>query len=172
MVRNTSASEKSGSLKSSAAKSSVPVATVGSRRVRRGTSDTLTPTERAIPVPSMQSATAQRHPIRTTDSGTAAELSDPSADGPSGGEVLIAVRKDLSTMPDELRGSGLAAIAVELARQLDNPLNSATSKSMCAGQLRDTLDRLRELMPAEEEADALDELASRPNLRIAGGATA
>lgn len=59
-------------------------------------------------------------------------------------------------------------LALALAREIDGE-NSATSKSMCAGQLRDTLDRLRELTPADEEADALDELASRRDARVVGG---
>lgn len=59
-----------------------------------------------------------------------------------------------------------------LARELDDPDNSATSKSMCANSLRDTLDRMRELLPAEEEADALDDLAARRTARLAGGSAA
>jgi hypothetical protein len=39
---------------------------------------------------------------------------------------------------------------------------------MCANALLAILDRIRELMPPEEEADGLDDLTARRALRIAG----
>lgn len=60
-----------------------------------------------------------------------------------------------------LADSALAASAVALAYEIANPYNSATSKSMCAREMRDTLDRLRELAPEEDHADSLDELKQR-----------
>ena len=74
-------------------------------------------------------------------------------------------------MPADYAQSGLAMMALALAREVDAPTNSATSKSMCASQLRETLDRLRELTPPTEEADELDDLARRRDARRAGGAT-
>lgn len=65
-------------------------------------------------------------------------------------------------------GSALGAVALALAREVDAAGNSATSKSMCARALVETLDRLRGLVPAEESADGLDELASRRAARVAG----
>ncbi len=53
-----------------------------------------------------------------------------------------------------------AALALALAREIDAP-NSATSKSMNAHQLRDTMTRLRELCPPERVRDELDELRDR-----------
>lgn len=82
--------------------------------------------------------------------------------------VVAATRrdlKDLAKRDEPLARSALAASALALARELDNP-NSATSKSMCANALRDTLDRLRELAPAEKEQDRLDELADRRTRRL------
>ena len=86
------------------------------------------------------------------------------------------MRRDLAALAERtaaLANGALAALALSLAREMDDD-NSATSKSMCAAQLRETLDRLRELAPPEEEADQLDDLASRRVARLAGraGATA
>jgi hypothetical protein len=66
-----------------------------------------------------------------------------------------------------LARSALAATAVILAKELDAADNSATSKSMCAGQLRDTMDRLRELVPKAAEKDKLDALKARRATRLA-----
>lgn len=59
-----------------------------------------------------------------------------------------------------------------MARELDAMKNSATSKSMCAKALLDTLDRIRELLPEKEEGDELDDLARKRAERLlaAGGA--
>lgn len=62
--------------------------------------------------------------------------------------------------------------ALVLADQLDDPLNSATSKSMCTKALLDVMDRLRELAPPKQEADALDDLAKRRERRLTGSARA
>ena len=90
--------------------------------------------------------------------------------------VVAAVIRDLAdiarTSP-ELASSTLAATALALAREMDDAgrdkPNSATSKAMCANSLREVMDRLRELMPAEEEADALDDLAARGNASVPSG---
>ena len=73
-------------------------------------------------------------------------------------------------MPPLAARSGLAMAALALAREIDAPTNSATSKSMCARSLLDTLDRLRELTPPAQEADGLDDLARRRLARRAGSA--
>jgi pyruvate/2-oxoglutarate dehydrogenase complex dihydrolipoamide acyltransferase (E2) component len=89
--------------------------------------------------------------------------------------VLDAVKGDIAgiaRLDPKLARSGLAASALALARELDDPDNSATSKSMCAKSLIDALERLRELAPDEEGNDALDELASRRAARLAGGTRA
>lgn len=79
---------------------------------------------------------------------------------------------ELGEAGEALANSALGGTALALALELENPYNSATSKSMCAGQLRDTLDRLRELAPVKEEGDELDELAAERKRRRDGVAGA
>jgi hypothetical protein len=92
--------------------------------------------------------------------------------------VIEAAERDIAAIRerDEALGeSALAAAAVALARELSNPYNSATSKSMCARELREHLGRLRELLPPAKEADRLDEIARAREARlarVAGGAGA
>lgn len=78
--------------------------------------------------------------------------------------VKASVERDLAELakrdPSIPNGS-LAATAIELAKQLDNPKNSATSKSMCAKSLSDTMDRLNELAPPKKEGDRLDAIKGR-----------
>jgi hypothetical protein len=57
--------------------------------------------------------------------------------------------------PGEPGALALAASALSLARELDDPRNSATSKSMCAKTLLEILDRLRALHRAPDELDEL-----------------
>lgn len=77
--------------------------------------------------------------------------------------TVAAINRDLGDIgkrDKDLAKSGLAASALALAREIDNPKNSATSKAMCAKELRETMDRLRERAPEQEE-DALDDLSRR-----------
>jgi hypothetical protein len=77
--------------------------------------------------------------------------------------MVKAVRQDLRVLRRSAPGVGdasLEALALSLARELDNTKTSATSKSMCARALLDTLERLRSLS-AEEETDGLDDLSAR-----------
>lgn len=90
---------------------------------------------------------------------------------PVEGAVVEAVRRDLDVIAERAPGlaqSALAATALALAREIDTPGNSATSKSMCARSLLDTLDELRELAPPPEMKDSLDELSARREARRAG----
>lgn len=83
--------------------------------------------------------------------------------------VVEAVKRDLESLrerDEKLADSALAASAMALARELDAQ-NSATSKSMCAKALIETLDRLAELAPPAKEADRVDDLASRRAARRA-----
>jgi hypothetical protein len=99
--------------------------------------------------------------------------------------VQAAVRRDLAVIAKAdpvLAKSTLAATALELALQLDAPTGcshalgvagvSPTAKAMCAGQLRETMDRLRELAPAATDKDGLDDLSARRARRRARGAAA
>lgn len=86
--------------------------------------------------------------------------------------VLAAVERDLEALrvrdADLARGT-LAATALQLAQQLDDPENSATSKSMCARSLLDTLERLENLAPDSDESDGVDRLAEQRAKRLAKG---
>lgn len=85
--------------------------------------------------------------------------------------VIEAAQRDIESVRKrdaELADSALAASAVALAYEIENPYNSATSKSMCARELRDTLDRLRELAPKAKEKDGLDDLSARRAARLGG----
>lgn len=91
----------------------------------------------------------------------------------SGGGVAAAVRAELDALerraPD-LAASALAALALALAGEVDDPANSATSKAMCAGSLQKALDRLRELAPPAEVTDGISGLQERSRLKLAGTA--
>jgi hypothetical protein len=89
--------------------------------------------------------------------------------------VAAAVDRDLAQiakLDKALAESALAASAQALAREIDDPDNSATSKSMCARALLDALAQLREQLPEPDEKDKLDELSARRTARIAGRAKA
>jgi hypothetical protein len=60
----------------------------------------------------------------------------------------------------------LSAAALELARQMDADGNSATSKSMCARELRETMGLLRGMAPEEREESPLDEIRARRAAKI------
>jgi hypothetical protein len=76
------------------------------------------------------------------------------------GAVEDATKRDLARLPVELAESSLGASALALARELDSG-SSATSKSMCAKAHMDIMERLRELAPAEETSDAVDEIRAQ-----------
>lgn len=83
---------------------------------------------------------------------------------PGPARAIIAVEQDIEELrarAPELAESGLAATALALAYELDHPGNSATSKSMCARALNETMEKLRALAPPAEEPDAVDELTRR-----------
>lgn len=83
-------------------------------------------------------------------------------------DAVLAELERLAVKHPELASSPLAMSVLAMAREIDDPGNSATSKSMCQARLVESLDRLRELIPTEEEGDALDELSARRATRIAG----
>jgi hypothetical protein len=87
-------------------------------------------------------------------------------------KVATAVRRELRALrarAPALADSALAASALVLAQQLDDPGNSATSKASCQRALRETLDRLRDLAPADGNMDPLDDLAARRAARLGRG---
>lgn len=83
--------------------------------------------------------------------------------------VVEATRREIERLAagnEDIAEGALAASALELASQLDDPGNSATSKSMCAKVLLETLDKIRALAPPKVERDVVDELSSRRARRI------
>ena len=83
--------------------------------------------------------------------------------------VVEAVARDLENLAKHAPGldeSAEAATALALARELDSR-NSATSKSMCARALNETMDKLRAMAPPAKEGDGLDELEARRAARLA-----
>ncbi len=83
--------------------------------------------------------------------------------------VIDAVERDLAKMP-AVADTALAAVAVALARELEHPYNSATSKSMCAARLNETMAELRALAPPERKADSIDRIAAQREKRQAAAA--
>lgn len=73
--------------------------------------------------------------------------------------VVEAVQRDLDAFGGGLADSSLAATALALAHELDAAKNSATSKSMCAKALVDTMERLRSLAPPREASDGITDIA-------------
>lgn len=76
--------------------------------------------------------------------------------------VVQGVERDLA----ELRvGSGavagFAATALRLAEILDDPGVAAQAKASCARALAVCLDRIRELVPAVDTSDRVDDLTAR-----------
>ena len=78
--------------------------------------------------------------------------------------AVAAVEKDLDLIrkrdPD-LAESALAAAALQMAQELDSFENKGHAKSMCAKELRDTMDRIRDLAPKQKRKDQVDQLAEQ-----------
>lgn len=88
------------------------------------------------------------------------------------GGVVAGVESELATFPAWIRELATARVALQLAREMDSPDNSATSKSMCARQLMDAMSALRALAPPRQEADGVDDIARKRAQRRSGGAAA
>lgn len=87
-----------------------------------------------------------------------------------GSSVAAAVTRDLAALArraPELAAGGLAVAALALAAEIDEPGNSATSKSMCARAMYDALEKLAAMAPPEQEADRIDDLSARRSKRLA-----
>jgi hypothetical protein len=77
--------------------------------------------------------------------------------------VISAAEHDVDKIRErspELAESALAAAAIRLAYEIEHPFNSATSKSMCAREMREVLGALRDLAPEEQTKDGLDDLSA------------
>ena len=78
--------------------------------------------------------------------------------------AVASVEKDLDAIRKRdaaLADSALAAVALQMAYELDSIENKGHAKSVCAKELRETLDRLRDLAPKERKKDSIDELAKQ-----------
>jgi pyruvate/2-oxoglutarate dehydrogenase complex dihydrolipoamide acyltransferase (E2) component len=78
--------------------------------------------------------------------------------------VVDATLREIAAFEQRTPGVGsstLAATAVALAYELDNPFNSATSKSMCARSLAEVFDRLGARSPEPPKTSGLDEIRRR-----------
>lgn len=79
-------------------------------------------------------------------------------------DVVEAVERELEEIRRR-RGaeydSALAATALAMAFELQDPFNSATSKSMCAKALSEAMRELHALAPPQKETDGVDDLATR-----------
>lgn len=129
------------------------------------------PAKKAAPVRKAAPAKKAAPRKRTSRSKPAAPVLPPVGSGTVVDAVTADLRK-IAVADPELARSALALSAVALAKELDNAENSATSKSMCAGRLLDTMDRLRELTPKAAEQDGLDDLKKARDARLAGRPTA
>jgi hypothetical protein len=83
--------------------------------------------------------------------------------------VVAAVEGDLARLPEDLAGSGLAAVALAMAERIDA---GRGSPSECGKVLVDALLKLRDLAPPKQERTKLDELSAKRATRLAGRAAA
>ncbi len=83
----------------------------------------------------------------------------------AGSSLVQRVQAYLDSLPDDLVLNAIGGVALAMARELEAE-NSATSKSMCARALSESLADLRELAPADEEDDALDGLQADYSRRL------
>jgi hypothetical protein len=81
------------------------------------------------------------------------------------GPVEAAVLADLERWGAAVAGTGLAALAVNGARRLDDPDLSPTPASMLLAQVRETMVTLSKLAPERDENDAIDEIARKRDER-------
>lgn len=86
------------------------------------------------------------------------------------GPHTAAVERDLARLPDQLRTGGLAVAALGIARTLDADCDPRYQSGL-VGQLRACLTDLAALAPPEqEEADPVDDLASKRAARRSAAA--
>jgi hypothetical protein len=83
--------------------------------------------------------------------------------------VASAVEEDLEMIRKrdaKVADSALAAAALRMGRELDDPFNSASAKAQCARALHAHMDRLLELSPPGQEKEGkLHELKSQRKAR-------
>lgn len=77
-----------------------------------------------------------------------------------------AVQRDLKALPEDLRKGAIAAVALGLARDLDDGDMSARDRSGMYAQLRMAMVTLREIAPGEARGDHTDEVRERREKRL------
>jgi hypothetical protein len=77
-----------------------------------------------------------------------------------------AVRRDLEALPPDLRKGAIAAVALGLARDLDEGGMTARDKAGMYAQLRMAMVTLREIAPGEAKGDHTDEVRERREKRL------
>lgn len=77
-----------------------------------------------------------------------------------------AVLRDLKALPEDLRKGAIAAVALTLARELDDGDMSARDTAAMAAQLRMAMVTLREIAPGEAKGDHTDEVRERRERRL------
>lgn len=90
-------------------------------------------------------------------------------------QTIDAVERDIAEIAKrdpELAKSGLAAAALRMAYELENPWNSATSKAQCAKSMRELIEVLLERAPEAPTKDGVDALSADRESRLKGGAAA
>lgn len=109
-------------------------------------------TEQPIEAQAMNDVTARRRRIKPNAAAGAP------ASSATGGDVFTAVSRHL--VEANVNNSGLAAAAVQLAKELDDPTVSATAKAACARSLAILFDRLNVGVQRDEAPDALALIAA------------
>ena len=82
------------------------------------------------------------------------------------GDNEKAVLRDLQALPDDLRKGAIAAVALGLARDLDQGDMTARDKAGMYAQLRMAMVTLREIAPGEARGDHTDEVRERREKRL------
>lgn len=80
------------------------------------------------------------------------------------------VERDLAELPERLRGSSDAAVALAMAAVLDG--GGRGSASECGRVLMEAMKTLRELAPPKREKGKLDDLSARRATRLGRGSAA
>lgn len=85
--------------------------------------------------------------------------------------TVEAVERDLARWEKRLpgvAGSGLAAVALNLASHLDDPATKATAAANAANSLEKVLARIESSLPPAATSDGVDELKAARKRRLAG----
>lgn len=85
------------------------------------------------------------------------------------GGVEEAVLRDLARLPEDMRGGGVARVALLCGQVLDMGGLAPRDAAGFARELRLALAQLREMAPGEVKGDITDEVRAQREKRLAGG---